>query len=453
MVAHPVDETRIFWSSSAGRPAPAVIKRHGAQALQQPHRIEDTSPAVVFIDSAGTDACAEIEKLRIENGDEHYLIPMLREFSAERVVSLIARGANDAVHDEDLLDAEPVIARARAQTRLLSVARGGVAEFSALQSHSDGMVSPVFFKDANGLYTGCNRVFEHFLGIERASILGKTVYDVAPSDLALTYHKADLDLVFDGGVQTYTAGVRNGADVVRMVRFYKGVVYDQYGRITGIVGAMHDIGDLRGHETARHEIDEVTRHISGNPGTREDFASSVDHDRPLLDRVAVGDASALAALYRLYHRRLARFLTRLTWKNEVIEEIINDTFMVIWRRAGDFRGEARVSTWILGIAYRTALRALRDLRRAEFEPLDVDHIDMMAQYWHDHELSDLLSKALDLLPVEQRLVMTLAYVLGHSAGEIGEITGCPVTTVKARMHRARGKLRETLAVLEQAKCV
>lgn len=452
MVAHLVDETRIFWSSSSDRPTPAAIRRHGAQALRLAHLIEDPSPAVVFIDCANTDASVEIEKLRIENGDEHYLIPVLRELSAGQVVSLIARGAHDAVNDEDLLNPDAIIERARAQTRLLAYARDGVTDFSTLQNHTDGMVSPVFFKDANGLYTGCNPVFERFLGIDRGGILGKTVYDVAPSDLALTYHKADLDLAADGGVQTYAAGVRNGAGIVRMVRFYKGVVYGEDGRITGIVGAMHDIGDLRGHETARQEIDEVTSHVSANLVAREGFAA-VDHDRPLLERVAAGDASALARLYRLYHRRLARFLTRLTWKSEVIDEIINDTFMVVWKQAGDFRGEASVSTWIIGIAYRSALRALRDQRRSEFEPLDIDHADTMAQYWHDHELSDLLSKALDLLPVEQRLVMALAYVLGHSVGEIAEITGCPVTTVKARMHRARCKLRETMDMLGKVKCV
>ncbi|KVL13734.1 hypothetical protein WS95_04095 [Burkholderia sp. MSMB1826] len=177
-----------------------------------------------------------------------------------------------------------------------------------------------------------------------------------------------------------------------------------------------------------------------------------DHDRFLLERVAASDASALARLYRLYHRRLARFLTRLTWRNEVIEEIINDTFMVVWKRAGDFRGESTVSTWIIGIAYRLALRALRDQRRSQFELLDIEHADMVTQYWHDHELPDLLEKALDLLPVEQRIVMSLAYVLGHSVSEIAEITGCPVTTVKARMHRARCKLRETLDTLGRGRC-
>src|SRR2546430_7460478 len=61
----------------------------------------------------------------------------------------------------------------------------------------------------------------------------------------------------------------------------------------------------------------------------------------------------------LYHRRLARFLTRLTSHFDVAEEIINDTFLIVWRKARDFRGDSQPSTWILGIAYRRARNAFR----------------------------------------------------------------------------------------------
>ena len=60
-----------------------------------------------------------------------------------------------------------------------------------------------------------------------------------------------------------------------------------------------------------------------------------------------------------YHRRLARFLSRFTPRYENVEEIINDTFMVVWQSAKDFRNASQVSTWIIGIAYRTALKSFR----------------------------------------------------------------------------------------------
>src|SRR5450631_3799519 len=82
-------------------------------------------------------------------------------------------------------------------------------------------------------------------------------------------------------------------------------------------------------------------------------------DGELLDRIAHRDSRALEALYLRFHRRLSRFLWRITPRYENVEEIVNDTFMVVWRRAADFRGSSAVSTWIIGIAYRLALKSLR----------------------------------------------------------------------------------------------
>jgi RNA polymerase sigma-70 factor, ECF subfamily len=170
-------------------------------------------------------------------------------------------------------------------------------------------------------------------------------------------------------------------------------------------------------------------------------------DDQLLSAVASGDRRALEALYLGYHRRLARFLSRIAPRYENIEEIINDTFMVVWQHAKDFRGASRVSTWIIGIAYRIALKSLRRndglLRAKSSEGLPEESVEPMAAA----ELRDWIAHALSHLPLEQRLTMELAYHLGHSIEEIAEITDCPVGTVKARMFRAREKLREYLPLL------
>jgi RNA polymerase sigma-70 factor (ECF subfamily) len=170
-------------------------------------------------------------------------------------------------------------------------------------------------------------------------------------------------------------------------------------------------------------------------------------DDQLLSAVASGDRRALEALYLGYHRRLARFLSRFAPRYENIEEIINDTFMVVWQHAKDFRGASRVSTWIIGIAYRIALKSLRRndglLRAKSSEDLPEESVEPMEAA----ELRDWIAHALSHLPLEQRLTMELAYHLGHSIEEIAEITDCPVGTVKARMFRAREKLREYLPLL------
>ena len=88
-------------------------------------------------------------------------------------------------------------------------------------------------------------------------------------------------------------------------------------------------------------------------------SSPKERDSALLAAVAAGDRRALEELYLSYHRRLARFLSRFTPRYENIEEIINDTFMVVWQNAKDFRNASQVSTWVIGIAYRTALKSFR----------------------------------------------------------------------------------------------
>lgn len=168
----------------------------------------------------------------------------------------------------------------------------------------------------------------------------------------------------------------------------------------------------------------------------------------LLRRVADGDRAALSALYRGYHRRLCRFLGRMTRRADIVDEVINDSFWVVWQKAAGFRGDARVSTWIMGIAYRCALKSLRV---HGVDPLPDDEGDWTMRAVHDphaeHELRDWLSKGLDRLPTEQRLVLELAYGGGHSVEEIAAITQCPEGTVKARMFHARMKLRNLLPAL------
>ena len=76
---------------------------------------------------------------------------------------------------------------------------------------------------------------------------------------------------------------------------------------------------------------------------------SRETDGELLAAIRDGDRRALEELYLSYHRRLARFLSRFTPRYENVEEIVNDTFMVVWQNAKDFRSASQVSTWIFGI--------------------------------------------------------------------------------------------------------
>jgi RNA polymerase sigma-70 factor (ECF subfamily) len=172
-----------------------------------------------------------------------------------------------------------------------------------------------------------------------------------------------------------------------------------------------------------------------------------ESDGELLAAIGTGDRRALEELYLGYHRRLARFLSRFTPRYENVEEIINDTFMVVWQRAKDFRRASLVSTWIFGIAYRTALKSLRR-QKNHVAARSLDEIpEQTVDPVLETEVKDWLAQGLDQLPAEQRLTLELAYHMGHSLEEIAAITDAPIGTVKARMFHARAKLRRHLATL------
>src|SRR5271163_765482 len=170
-------------------------------------------------------------------------------------------------------------------------------------------------------------------------------------------------------------------------------------------------------------------------------------DSDLLAAIAAGSRPALERLYHGYHRRLARFLSRFTSRYENVEEIINDTFMVVWQSAKDFRNASQVSTWIFGIAYRTALKSLRRQKNHSAARSLDECPEQTVDPVLDDEVKDWLKQGLDQLPLEQRMTLELAYHMGHSLEEIAAITDAPVGTVKARMFHAREKLRQYLPAL------
>jgi RNA polymerase sigma-70 factor, ECF subfamily len=178
--------------------------------------------------------------------------------------------------------------------------------------------------------------------------------------------------------------------------------------------------------------------------------SGRERDMELLAAVAAGSRPALEELYLGYHRRLARFLSRFTPRYENVEEIINDTFMVVWQSAKDFRHASQVSTWIIGIAYRTALKSLRRQKNHTATRSLDEYPEQSIDPTLETEVQDWLRHGLNQLPVEQRLTLELAYHMGHSLEEIAAITECPVGTVKARMFHAREKLRQYLPTLSGA---
>lgn len=176
-------------------------------------------------------------------------------------------------------------------------------------------------------------------------------------------------------------------------------------------------------------------------------AAALDEPR-LLQRVAQGDRGAFETLYRLYHPRLSRFLFNLVRRPEVVEEVVNDTLLVVWRRPESYRGRSRLSTWIFGIAYRKALRARSRLDDPAGEPdPDVQASEEPgpeAQLGRGQTHTALLG-AMSALSADHRAVVHLTYFQELGYREIAQIMNCPVDTVKTRMFYARRCLKSVLA--------
>ena len=177
-------------------------------------------------------------------------------------------------------------------------------------------------------------------------------------------------------------------------------------------------------------------------------ASGAPGERELLERVKMHDLDAFERLYRIYQPRLARFLTNLVKRPQLVEEVLDDTMMVVWNTAGSFRGTSKLSTWVFAIAYRKALKA----RMRWPDPLEDQQFDnrVSNDAAPDAELEQsrirsALVDAMEGLSAEQRAVVDLTYFHDLGYREIAEILGCPVDTVKTRMFHARRRLRHALS--------
>jgi RNA polymerase sigma factor (sigma-70 family) len=171
-------------------------------------------------------------------------------------------------------------------------------------------------------------------------------------------------------------------------------------------------------------------------------------DDMLVERLRRRDLRAFEQLYKAYHGRMSRFLLNMLRRPELVEEVLNDTMMVVWDKIGDFQGASKLSTWMFGIAYRQGLGALRRLD----EPVDDDRSATMESHeaTPEQEAAEgrsrvALTKAIDALSPAHRAVVNLTYFQEFGYREIAEILDCPVDTVKTRMFHARRHLKQSLS--------
>ena len=180
-----------------------------------------------------------------------------------------------------------------------------------------------------------------------------------------------------------------------------------------------------------------------------------DPDRELVARWKAGDPGAFEELVRRHESRVYRFLLRMLGDPAEAEDVAQETFLNLHRHGRRFRGEARFSTFVYRVAANGALNRRRGLgrrgnwyRRLAERQAAGDHLPEAPRDPESAaagaQLGRMVQEALAELPEPLRLALVLCDIEGLGYGEIAAALGVPVGTVKSRIHRARGLLRERL---------
>ena len=174
-------------------------------------------------------------------------------------------------------------------------------------------------------------------------------------------------------------------------------------------------------------------------------------------RIARGDTRAFEALMRRHHGMLFRAARAILRDDAEAEDALQDAWLRAYRAIGTFRGEAKLSTWLVRIAANEALaRRRKAMRRPEMLPIGVEETDLERQpdaHRQDgpadraqrSEMRRLLVTSIRALPEAFRDVFMLRAVQELSVEETAEELGLPQATVKTRLFRARRRLRQTMA--------
>ncbi len=181
-------------------------------------------------------------------------------------------------------------------------------------------------------------------------------------------------------------------------------------------------------------------------------ASWAGDEPSLVQSIICHDEQAFATLYTRYAPILQRTLRRTLQAPELVDEVLDDTMLVLWQDAAQFPATVPLGAWLQGIARHKALKALR---RQATSPLLREQIDALTTSPRDPEALLLegeqgvqLSQALAAMPTAERLLLEQWLYQGHSYQEMAEQTGVPLNTVKARLCRGKRRLAARLSAAE-----
>jgi len=174
-------------------------------------------------------------------------------------------------------------------------------------------------------------------------------------------------------------------------------------------------------------------------------------DGDVVVRLQRRESQALAELYDRYGGMIYRLALRIVRDSGIAEDLVQETFLRAWNRAGAFDSErGAVGPWLLAIARNRALDYLRAQSRRGGNMMELNETERPARFVDfpaealNFDLARQVKRALEQLGADQRVAIELAYFEGLSQSEIAERMGQPLGTVKTWMRRAMLQMRESM---------
>jgi len=183
--------------------------------------------------------------------------------------------------------------------------------------------------------------------------------------------------------------------------------------------------------------------------TRSPLADSSDDAELLLARLERGDPNAVGEVYDRHHAAVRAFAKRLVGDASAAEDLVHDVFVALPKAIVRYRGDSSLRTFLVGIAVNHARHHVRAAarRRNALEKLGCEPSGPTGDPERDarrRELAQALTRALDELPLDQRVAFVLCEVEERTSREAAEIAGVPEATVRTRLFHAKKKLRVLL---------
>ena len=176
-------------------------------------------------------------------------------------------------------------------------------------------------------------------------------------------------------------------------------------------------------------------------------ATSAEPEHHLLERVAEGDRQAFRELYDATSRRIYFYLYRLLQDASLAEDVQMDVYVEVWKGAGNFRGQSKVTTWMFGIARNLAFKSLRKQR--SHANID-DYVSLEDPDQPDLDAPDrqrVVKQAMTMISAKHREVLDLVFFQQMRYQEIALLLDVSVNTVKTRVYYAKAALLKTMEEL------